>query len=214
MLIPLPEVSIEGSMSLEQAMGGRRSVRVLREDPLTLTELSQLLWAGQGVTEPIPEAPSRFGAYEWRGGLRTTPSAGALYPLELYALVGNVEGLERGLYRYVPEGHALAALPRGDLREGVWGAALRQVPLRSAPLILVVAAVEERVAVKYGARAARYVHFEVGAATENVYLQAESLGLGTVFMGAFQDEQVKRALGLPSDQEVLAIMPVGRRGTD
>jgi SagB-type dehydrogenase family enzyme len=189
-------------------MQERRSVRNFREGPLSLDALSQLLWAAQGVTHPQEEAPPGF-TWEWMGGRRTAPSAGALYPLELYAVVGSVEGLEPGLYRYVPTAHALEWIRAGDLRDTLWNVALRQTSIQTAPATLVFAAVVARAAAKYGSRAERYTHIEVGAAGENVYLQCESLGLGTVFIGAFSDDGVKEALALPEDERAFGIMPVG-----
>ena len=200
-LIALPAVSTDGGISVEKALSTRRSQRSLAGDALTLQQLSQLLWSAQGVTQTDPD-PQR--------NLRTAPSAGARYPLELYAVVGSVEGLDAGLYRYVPAAHALAAVARGDLRAALSEAALSQAAIQDAPVALVFAAVIERTAARYGERAERYVHIEVGAAAENIHLQVESLGLGTVFMGAFRDDAVKSVLGLPPEQVVFGIMPVGR----
>jgi SagB-type dehydrogenase family enzyme len=148
------------------------------------------------------------------GGRRTNPSAGALYPLEVYVLAGNVEGVEPGLYRYEPLEHALEPVAAGDLREALSGASLRQSAIAGAPAVFVIAAVYERVAVKYGERGTRYARIEVGAIAQSVYLQAGALGLGTVLIGAFTDADVKDVLGLPDDHEPLAIMPVGRRSPD
>jgi SagB-type dehydrogenase family enzyme len=199
-------------MSVENAVRQRRSIRSIRGDAIPLDDLSQLLWAAQGVTQPSEEPPEGF-SWEWMGGLRTVPSAGALYPLELYVLVGAVDSLEPGLYHYLPNPHTLELVSREDLREPLWGAALRQTAIRDAPTILVFAGVVARTEAKYGERAERYVHIEVGAAAENVYLQAEPLGLGTVFMGAFVDGAVKEVLNLPGEQGVFGIMPVGRGGS-
>lgn len=207
--IRLPDPTLDGPVSVESAIQARRSVRDFAEEPLALAALSQLLWAGQGVTEPMEDAPPGF-RWPWAGGLRAAPSAGALYPLEVYAVVGGVEGLDPGLYRYLPSRHALEPLAEGDPREDVWGAALRQSAIRSAPVTLVIAGVVARTAAKYGDRAERYVHMEVGAASENVWLQAQALGLGAVFIGAFRDEEVRRILDLPEDHHVYGIMPLGR----
>jgi SagB-type dehydrogenase family enzyme len=200
-LIPRPAVATDGGIPVERALATRRSERNLSGEALSLQQLSQLLWSGQGVTQTGGD-PQR--------SLRTAPSAGATYPMELYAVVASVEGLDPGLYRYVPARHALARATRGDLRPALSEAALRQAALGAAPVTLVLAAVVERTAARYGERAERYVHIEVGAVAENVHLQVESLGLGTVFMGAFRDDAVKAALGLPADQAVFGLMPVGR----
>ena len=207
-MIQLPPARTDGLVSVEKAIQGRRSLRNIPGDQLPLEALAQVLWAGQGVSVPMEEAPVGF-RWEWMGGYRTAPSAGALYPLELYVVVGAVEGLEPGLYRYLPVPHALEVVREGDSREGLWEAALRQNAIREAPVTLVFAAVIARTEAKYGERAERYVHIEVGAAAENVYLQCEALHLGTVFMGAFGDDAVHGELGLARNQRVFGIMPLG-----
>lgn len=193
--LKLPEPRHESETSVEEALLKRRSVRSYREEPLTLAEVSQLLWAAQGITAP-----------GWGG--RTAPSAGALYPLEVYAVVGEVEGLEPGIYHYRPEGHLLMRRKAGDLRSELAAVALGQAWVREAPLVLVIAARYERTTRKYGERGVRYVHIEVGHVGQNVYLQAEALALGTVMVGAFSDQEVKELLGI--EEEPLALMPVGR----
>ena len=193
--VPLPEPVLDGQVSVEAALAGRRSVREYAAAPLSLAEAGQLLWAAQGVT---------------RGGRRTAPSAGALRPLEVYLLAGSVDGLAPGLYRYRPPGHELVMLRDEDLRAALAAAALGQEQVEDAPAVIVIAAVVERTAVKYGQRALRYVHMEVGAAAENVYLQAEALGLGTVFVGAFSDARVGQVLGLASAEQPFSILPVGK----
>ncbi len=208
--IRLPAPSLDGPMSVEQALAERRSVREYSDERPSLQQMAQLLWAAQGITRPVAQPrPGWRAEWQWMGGLRTAPSAGALYPLELYLVAGDVEGLETGLYHYIPQQHALTRVRNGDLRESLAEASLRQASITDAPAVFVIAGVYERTAVKYGDRAERYVHIEVGGVAENIYLQAESLGLGAVFMGAFQDQDVKECLGLPDDHEPLGIMPVG-----
>jgi SagB-type dehydrogenase family enzyme len=168
--------------AVERALQERRSIRQYQNEALTLAELSQLLWAAQGITHP--------------SGLRTTPSAGALYPLEVYVVVGNVAELTAGLYRYRPQTHDLILIAAGDKRPAISQAALDQDAVQEAAAVLVLAAVYERTTVKYNERGIRYVYMEVGAAAQNVYLQAVSLKLGTVYIGAFHDEQVKQVLNL------------------
>jgi SagB-type dehydrogenase family enzyme len=194
--IALPEARREGRVPVERALAGRRSVREYADAPLPLAELAQLAWAAQGVSDPA--------------GYRTAPSAGALYPLELYLAAGEVLGLEPGVYRYLPQGHRLVRHAGGDVRGAVARAALLQLWIADAPAILVLAGVIERSAAKYGDRARRYVHMEVGHAAQNVYLQAETLGIGTCMVGAFHDGQLKRVLALPDEVEPLALLPVGR----
>jgi SagB-type dehydrogenase family enzyme len=183
-------------MSVEQALHQRRSIREYKQDePLTLEEVSQLLWAAQGVTSA--------------DGLRTAPSAGALFPLEVYVVAGNVRTLQPGFYHYQSREHAIVRLTEGDKRRELCGAALDQDQLRDAPAIIVFSAVYERTMKKYLDRGKQYVHFEIGHAAQNVFLQAEALGLGTVPVGAFNDEEVKRVLGL--SEVPLYLMPVGRK---
>lgn len=194
--IRLPAPIDAGAMPLEQALWARRSVRAYLPQPLGLEDVGQLLWAAQGITGP--------------GGLRTAPSAGALYPLELYVVAGEVDGLAPGVYHYSPPDHALRLLAAGDNRSALSQAALGQAPVADAPAVIALAAVFERTTAKYGERGEDYVHMEVGAAAQNVYLQATALGLGTVFIGAFDDEAVGRVLRLDEDETILCLMPVGR----
>jgi SagB-type dehydrogenase family enzyme len=195
--VKLPAPSLKGSMTVEEALKQRRSVREFSTVALELAEVAQLLWAAQGATSP--------------DGHRAAPSAGALYPLELYLVAGNVAGLPAGLYRYQSAAHELVRLSRGDLRQDLAAAARGQVSVRSAPAVLAIAGVYQRTAVKYGERAPRYVHIEVGHAAQNVYLQVQARGLATVIVGAFDDKRVQELLGLPGDQVPLALLPVGRR---
>ncbi len=220
--ISLPEPRLDGPVSVEQALSQRRSIRRYAANPLRLADLGQLLWAAQGITRPREEPPPGF-SWEWRGGMRTAPSAGALYPLELYAVVGDVDGLEPGVYRYLPAEHAVArvaspeptaATVPDDRREALTDAALRQSAIRNAPATLVLAGVVDRTAAKYGDRAERYVHIEAGAAAQNIYLECESLELGTVFIGAFDDDAVAGVLGLSGDERVLGLMPIGYRAAE
>lgn len=192
----LPQPRVGGEVSVERALLTRRSVREYRNEPLTLAEMGQLLWAAQGVTSP--------------GGFRTAPSAGALYPLETYLVTGNVTGVAPGVYRYLPEQHALALTLTGDRRLELSIAALHQTAIGKAPASLLFSAVFPRSTGKYGKRGHRYVQMETGHAAENVSLQAIALDLGTVVIGAFDDDAVKRVTSLPPEEEPLAIMPVGR----
>lgn len=191
--VKLPAARLVGDLSVEEALALRRSVRAYREEPLTLAELAQLLWAAQGITA------------DW--GARTAPSAGATYPLQVYVVVGEVTGLEAGLYVYRPAGHHLVRRKAGDLRAELASAALGQGWVRAAPVSLVIVARYERTTGRYGERGVRYVHIEVGHVGQDVYLQAQALGLGTVMVGAFDDQDVKTLLGI--EEEPLAIMPVG-----
>jgi len=196
-VIGLPQPRYRGDVSLEEALLQRRSVREYTGEPLTLEEISQLLWAAQGITDPR--------------GFRTAPSAGGLYPLEVYLVAGEVAGLEAGVYKYRPQEHSLIWVVVGDRRENLCTAALGQVWVREAAADIVILAVYERTTVKYGDRGIRYVHLEAGHAAQNVCLQATALGLGTVTVGAFYDDEVQAVLGAPKNEKPLYVMPVGRK---
>lgn len=196
--IGLPGPLPKGEISLEEAISRRRSRREFEEHPLTPGELSQILWAAQGVTEQA-------------GRKRATPSAGALYPLDLYVAAGKqgVEGLREGAYHYLPHSHSLELLSSGDSRQALAQHASGQMFIAEAPVILVVTAEYQRTTKKYGERGVRYVHMEAGHVGQDIYLQVQALGLATVTVGAFQDDDVSRTLGLPPDHEPLYIIPVG-----
>lgn len=195
--VSLPAPRRDSDFAVEEALHARRSVRAFQRAPLTQAEVSQLLWAGQGITAS--------------GGLRTAPSAGALYPLEVHLVVGGVENITPGVYRYMPERHRLMMMAPGDLRADIAQAALGQDSVEQAAAVLVFTAVEERTTRKYGKRGVRYVHIEVGHAAQNVLLQATALGLGAVVIGAFDDRALHRSLDLPQGEAPLYLIPVGRR---
>jgi SagB-type dehydrogenase family enzyme len=194
--VPLPEPRLKSAVSLEETLLQRRSAREYADEALTLEEVSQLLWAAQGVTA------------EWGG--RTAPSAGALYPLETYLVVGNVENLAPGVYKYKPERHELVKVRDDDVREELAEASLGQSWVKEGAIDIVIAAVYERTTRKYGDRGVRYVHMEAGHAAQNICLQATALDLGIVTVGAFHDEQVKNILGMARDETPLYVIPVGR----
>jgi SagB-type dehydrogenase family enzyme len=208
-LIPLPEPSRKGTATVEETLAHRRSVRAFRQEPITLRDLAQLLWAAQGVSLK-EDAPPNWTWGPWQGGRRTAPSAGALYPLEVYVVVGAVEGLAPGVYHYHPGRHQLEKRGVGDQRERLAAAALRQSWMVDAPVIVIVAGVYSRTEAKYGDRAERYVHLEAGHAVENLCLQAVGLGLGTTMVGAFDDDRVKEVTGLREEEQPLAIVPAGK----
>jgi SagB-type dehydrogenase family enzyme len=194
--VTLPRLRYESTTSVEQALLKRRSVREFRDAPLALDDLGQLLWAAQGIT--------------LRSGFRTAPSAGALYPLEVYVVAGKVEELPSGLYHYIAHGHVLRRIADWDKRHALSRAAYDQPSITEAPVILALCAVYERVTGKYGDRGLRYVHMEAGHAAQNVCLQAVSLQLGTVVLGSFDDRSVKEVLNLTGRETPLYLMPVGR----
>ncbi|MBM4289607.1 MAG: SagB/ThcOx family dehydrogenase [Deltaproteobacteria bacterium] len=196
-LVELPQPAFQGTVSVEQALKNRRTIRRFANRSLNAGQLSQLLWAAYGVTDPR--------------GLKGTPSAGALYPLDVYAVVGDrqVSGLNAGVYHYLPDKHALKPMRDGDLRRDLARASLHQHWMAEAPLMLVITGEYRRCQVRYGERGIRYTHMESGHAGQNIFLQAEALGLGAGIVGAFDDAAISRIIGLPAGHEPLLIMPVG-----
>ncbi|MBN2562688.1 MAG: SagB/ThcOx family dehydrogenase [Phycisphaerae bacterium] len=186
----LPRPVLAGSVTLEEAIANRRSVRQFSNEPLTRRQIGQLCWAGQGVTD----AGGRF---------RASPSAGALYPIELYVVTAD------GVDHYLPKGHRRERHLAGDLRRALQEAALGQDPVGQAAACVVIAAVVERTSKKYGDRAERYCFIEAGHVAQNILLQATALQLGGVPIGAYHDEKVAQVLKLPKDHRVLYLLPVG-----
>lgn len=194
--IKLPDPKYDSNTSVEQALLRRRSVREYKDEPLSLNEVSQLLWAAQGITDR-------------RRGFRIAPSAGALYPLEVYTVIGNVRGVEPGVYKYRPYQHELERVRKGDVRAKLSAAALEQTWIGQGAIVIVFSAVYERTTRKYGDRGIRYVHIEVGHAAQSLCLQAASLNLGAGVVGAFRDKQVKKILNARESEQPLYIVPVG-----
>lgn len=192
MRVELPVPRLRGEMSVEEAINLRRSVRRYKDTPLTLEQVSQLLWAAYGMNA-------------WNK--RTSPSAGACYPFEVYVAVSKVEGLKPGLYHYDGEAHALELVEEGDISRPLAKACLGQRHVETAPINIILIAHYERTTRRYGERGYRYVHIDSGHMGQNIYLQATALGLGTVAVGAFIDEEVKKLLKVPG--EPLYIFPVG-----
>ena len=201
-ILQLPKPSLEGEVSVEKAIKGRRSVRSFGEEPLDLKEVSQLMLAAQGITDPARN-------------YRAAPSAGATYPLEVYLVAGSngVNGLGEGVFLYEPGPHQLEKVLTGDRQPSLREAALGQGPVSDAPANIVITAVYERTKRRYGARGERYVHMEAGHVGQNLYLQAEALGLGMVVIGAFEDDQVKKVLELPEERNPLYVIPIGHPDT-
>ncbi len=199
MAAALPAPDLEG-LTLERALRKRRSVREFSREPVSLQELSQLLFSAQGIT----------GSLHGKR-LRTAPSAGALYPIEVYVFAHAVEGLEPGLYHYDPSGHSLASVKTADMRKVVSEAGLGQASLRDAALVIALTGVPERTTVKYGKRGEGYVMIEAGHIAQNVLLQAVSLGLGAVPVGAFYDDRLNALLEIDGGKEnSLYLIAVGR----
>ena len=195
-LLKLPKPRLKGTLSVEEAIAFRRSIRDFSPTPISLEDLSQLLWAAQGVTDP-------------ESGGRSAPSAGATYPLEIFVFVrqGGVKGVEAGVHRYRPLDHSLIKVASEDRVRMLMKAALYQEFICEAAVNIVIAAKYERTTSRYGGRGVRYVHFEVGHVGQNISLEAVSLGLGSVMVGAFNDELVKKLID--GAAEPLYIIPIG-----
>lgn len=203
-LLPIPSRVTE--LTVEEAILLRKSIREWRKEPVGIAQLSMILWASQGIVED-----AGFGWYR-----RAAPSAGATYPLEVYVVVGEGgvlvregEFLKAGVYKYDYTRHSLRLVKEGDYRVDLWKASLRQDWVRDAPVTVVLCAVYERTTGRYGERGIRYVHMELGHVGQNIYLMATALGLGTVAIGAFYDEEVARVVSSAKNERPLYLFPVG-----
>jgi SagB-type dehydrogenase family enzyme len=191
--IKLPQPVLKSNFSLEQALAERRSIRSYTDDPLTLSEISQLLWAAQGVTDT-------------KTGHRTAPSAMAKYPLELYVVAANVKGLASGLYHYQPTEHNLVLVKPGDVRTDL----STQPTVKTAPAVFLFTGVYERIGTRFGDRSKMFVFLEAGHAAQNLCLQATALHLGTVTVGGIDPVSLKKAVSLPENEDALYVLPVGK----
>lgn len=194
--ILLPHSQRKGEASLEETLQKRRSVREYKNEPLSLKDTAQILWASQGITE---------------GDHRTVPSAGAKYPLEIYLVVKNVEEVAQGVYCYDPKDHKLVLIVKGDFSKALAEVAANQQWIEGSAAILLISADFEKTTQKYGERGKQYVWMEAGHSAQNVYLQAVSLGMGTVSVGAFNEGKVQKILNLPENILPLVIMPIGKK---
>jgi len=189
--IKLPAPKYDGPVSVEKALLERRSIRAYKEEPLALSDVSQILWAAQGITDSAT-------------GHRTAPSAMARYFLEVYLIPGNVTDLPMGIYKYQPQGHELVVIAEGDFKSKLFEAA-GQAPIKNAPAALVICGMSER------STNPNWMYLEAGHAAQNVYLQAVSLKLGTVVMAGFKGEEVRKALNISPKEEPIYIMPIGKK---
>ncbi len=187
----LPEPDYQG-MPLEEAIGKRRSIRNYSGKPVNLFQLSRLLFSAQGITGKI-----------YNKHLRTAPSAGALYPFEIYVIANNVEDLPQGIYHYAVLNHTLELIEAGDFRKEITSAGLKQEMLGDADITFVLSAIFDRVRYKYGERGFRYAYIEAGHISQNIYLQAVSLGLGSVSVGAFLDSKVNNLIDVDGEKEAV-----------
>ncbi len=196
-VLSLPEPRLKSDMSLEESLFQRRSIRGFSQTPLNLAAVSQILWSAQGITSDA--------------GGRTAPSAGALYPLQVYLAAGNVENFPAGIYRYQPQGHQLILIQSKDIRNDLSQAALGQTVVKDGAIDIVISAIYERTTQKYGDRGVRYAQLETGHAAQNICLQAVALNLGSVPIGAFDDNRVKNLFGMADNESPLYIIPVGNK---
>jgi SagB-type dehydrogenase family enzyme len=196
--IRLPLPSISGKISIEEVIQKRRTIRAFKNKPLDIKKLSQILWAAQGITDKDSK-------------LRAAPSAGALFPIWVYIAIGknSVEKIKEGVYKYRPERHTILKIREGDVLQKLALASLGQRWMKEAPIIIILTAQYSRVSIKYGQRGVRYAHIEVGHIGQNIFLQAEGIGLGAGIVGAFIDEAIINILKIPRDHRPLILMPVG-----
>ena len=199
--IQLPKADTTGKVSIEKALHTRRSVREYANEPITAEEASQLLWAAYGVSD----STSHPGLY-----LKTTPSAGALYPLSIYLVAGNIENLDAGLYKYKPDGHCLIKKKEGDLRKPLYEAALMQSTILEAKALILISCDYSKTTIKYDNRGKRYVHMEAGHTAQNVYLQGCALDIGVCVIGAFSDELISKKMSLPEGETPLYVVAMGK----
>ena len=193
--IKLPEPELSGDTTIEETLAKRRSIRSYSDAALSLRDISQLLWAAQGVTSDI--------------GFRTAPSAGALYPLEVYLVAINVDEVDAGVYRYLPDNHSIVQILEGNIGDKLSIAALSQPQVRDCAANVVFVANYSRTTAKYGKRGIRYANIEIGHAAQNICLQGIALGIGTCTVGAFDDEKVGQVLRLPDNEKAVYILPLG-----
>jgi len=194
----LPDPVIDGDVSLERTIHQRRTIRSFDSKSLALKQFSRVLWAAQGITEA--------GGFK-----RAAPSAGALYPMDIYGVVGAdcIEKLDPGVYHYEPADHSVSLVKEGDARRDVAVASLSQMWTAHAPLTLVITAEYSRIMVKYGQRGIRYAMIEAGHIGQNIFLESQAMGLAAGIVGAFEDEKVIEVMGINKTHEPLLVMPVG-----
>jgi nitroreductase len=215
--IKLPEPRTDGGMTVEKALQERRSIRSFGKDGLTLNEVSQLLWAAQGVTDDK--------------GHRTAPSAMARYPLQVYLLAGNVTGLPAGVYHYSPQGHNLTIMAEGNMDEYYNATAGFEAWIKTAPAIFVItgniSSMNQMPGLRPGNRTSgsnrtsgnqmprqdpsQWVYIDAGAAAENLLLEVVSLDLASTYTAGFSVNKTEELLGLPSGEVPIGVLPVGRK---
>ncbi|RPH92575.1 SagB/ThcOx family dehydrogenase [candidate division KSB1 bacterium] len=195
--ILLPEPKTRSRFSVERALLMRRSIRDYTKESLTLEELTQLLWSCQGITSAE--------------GFRTTPSAGAVYPLEIYAVVERVDDLPAGVYHYLPgrKEHRIESVKRGHFGKRIFELSTKQDFIKDAAVNIILATVTSRMEKQYGEAALRYVLMEMGHAAQNIHIQAEALGLGSVAVGYLNEKTVQELMGI--EAEPLYMVSAGKK---
>ena len=201
----LPSPITDGKVSVESTFANRRSQRYYMDQAISAEQLGQILWAAYGVTSPQPDRPTT------RGGFRTPPSAGGRYPLELHAVIGKVDGIEPGVYRYISEEHKIVRTIDRDIREELCTVALGQTFVKEAPVTIFYSGIFERTTERYNERGLRYVWIDLGHSAENLLLQTEALGLGACVIGSFYDDQATALMMLPEGETPMYIVTVGHK---
>ena len=198
-VVKLPQPRTDGGMSVEKALLERRSIRSFRNESLTLDEISQLCWAAQGITDDK--------------GHRTSPSAMATYPLEVYLLAGNVTNLPAGVYHYSPLGHNLTLISKGNKIPELFNSSRggREDWRKGSPAVFIITGVFERTDKVPGLDLNRFVYIEAGTSAENLLLEVVSLGLGSTYTAGFDENKTKEYLGLSLGEEPIGVLPVGRK---
>lgn len=194
--IALPKPKLTGSISIEEVLNKRRSIRKFLNSLISVSELSQLLWSAQGITT--------------EDGRRTSPSAGATYPLEIYISVKNIENLKEGLYKYAPDAHSLLLIDENNRSVQIAEATYQPQMVKGAAAIFIITSVLNRTTSVYGERGIRYAYMEAGHSAQNLSLMGVALNIGLVLVGAFDDNKLSDALSLKKDEIPLYIIPVGK----
>ncbi len=203
-IVKLPQPKYDSDISVEKALLNRRSIRSYSQTPMTIEQISQLLWSAYGITK-IDSSQEYY-----RGGFRTAPSAGALYPLEIYIVAGNVSGLQKGIYKYNSVKHHLEMVVSSDKRDELSKAIVKGYRIQESSVVIIYSAIFERTTQKYGQRGReRYVWIEAGHSAQNLYLQSYALGVGMCVNGAFNDEVISEVLQLPVGEEPVYLITVG-----
>ena len=199
--IELPEPG-NTDASLETVVSQRKSIRSFADKSLTIEQLSRLLVTADGITHT---------SGDWQ--MRAAPSGGALYPIDIYVMASNVESLDQGLYHFQVSDSSLELVSKGDYANAIHAASFEQSAVGSSPITVILTARFDRSTIKYSDRGFRYTYMEAGSICQNIYLQATALGLGTVAVGAFNDDSLNELLGIDGHDEAgLLIMPVGYPG--